>query len=309
VEPATFSQHALDEKVSMPSYDLHLHTCWSYDALASVSVYFEVARQRGVNVIAITEHHVLDSAGEVQEAQHAYPEVRVIRAAELTVTTSLGAVDLLCYGFPKNLTPRLKQVLDNYHIWQQEYGSGIARGMEKLGYAWGIDDQRKLLQSYRPERTLRVQGRTHVKNQVQRAEWIARGWIQHDDEYWPLVLKAGDAGGAPDYPHVHDVVPALKEARMLVVIAHPSMYFDGAKRELMDRLRVECALDGLECSHRAVPPEYWPVYRAYCLEHALVSTAGTDCHEDKEVRELLGQHGGEEKWLNEFLERLPRNSD
>jgi predicted metal-dependent phosphoesterase TrpH len=103
---------------------------------------------------------------------------------------------------------------------------------------------------------------------------------------------------------VQDVVPAVKEAGLLVVIAHPSMYFDGAKRELMDRLRVECSLDGLECAHPAVPAEYWPVYRAYCVEHGLVSTAGTDCHTDEEVRKLLGRHGGEEAWLGEFLERL-----
>jgi predicted metal-dependent phosphoesterase TrpH len=290
----------------MASYDLHLHTCWSYDALASAGVYFEVARERGVKVIAITEHHLIDSAEEVEEAGRRFPEVRVIRAAELTATTSLGAVDLLGYGFPKKLTAGLDAVLEKYHVWQREYGAGVARGMGKLGFAWGVEDQRRLLESYRPERTLRVQGMTHVKNQVQRADWIARGWIRGEEDYWPLMHKAQEAGGAPEYPHVKEVVPALKEAGMLVVIAHPSMYFDGAKRELMDQLRVECSLDGLECSHPAVPAEYWPVYRAYCEEHGLVSTAGTDCHTDEEVRRLLGRHSGPEEWLGEFLERLGR---
>jgi hypothetical protein len=198
-------------------------------------------------------------------------------------------------------------VLQAYHAWQREYGEGVARGMGKLGYAWGVEDQRKLLESYRPARTLAVQGMTHVKNQVQRAQWIARGWVTGEADYWVLMDKAGEAGGAPDYPRVEQVLPAVKEAGMLVVIAHPSMYFDGAKRELMDRLRLECSLDGLECSHRAVPAKYWPVYRAYCLEHGLVSTAGTDCHTDEEVRELLGSHGGSEEWLDEFLARLGGN--
>ena len=78
-------------------YDLHLHTCWSYDATAQAESYFRRARELGTRCLTITDHHVLDSLPEVVEVARAYPEIIAIPSAELTVTTSIGSVDLLCY--------------------------------------------------------------------------------------------------------------------------------------------------------------------------------------------------------------------
>ena len=80
------------------TYDLHLHTYWSYDAEATPVNHFKRARELGVKCITITEHHVLDSLPEVLEIAQDFPEVKMIPSAELTVTASIGAVDLLCYG-------------------------------------------------------------------------------------------------------------------------------------------------------------------------------------------------------------------
>jgi len=75
------------------AYDLHLHSVWSYDALAEVEPYFRRAEELGVRAIAVTEHHNLDSIAETLAAAARYPRVRMIPAAELTVTTSLGPAD------------------------------------------------------------------------------------------------------------------------------------------------------------------------------------------------------------------------
>ena len=96
-------------------YDLHLHTYWSYDALAQPENHFKRARELGVSCFAITDHHVLDSLPEVLEISQRYPEIRVVPSAELTMTTSIGSVDLLCYGFPAVLPPAMVQVLEAYH--------------------------------------------------------------------------------------------------------------------------------------------------------------------------------------------------
>ena len=86
-------------------YDLHLHTYWSYDATTHPENYFKRARELGVRCLAVADHHILDSLEEVLEIAQDYPDVRTIPAAELSVTTSLGAVDLLCYGFSRtNIT-------------------------------------------------------------------------------------------------------------------------------------------------------------------------------------------------------------
>ena len=285
-------------------YDLHNHTCWSYDAFAQVENYFIRATSLGMRCISITEHHVLDSQPEVQEAAARYPDIRVIAAAELSVTTSIGTVDLLCYGFPAELPSGMKDVLNDYHVWQRDFGAGFCRGMQALGYDFSAAHHLELLHSYRPPRTLDVQGATHVKYQVLRSYFIERGFIESEGGYRDVERMAREKGDCPPYPQIERVIPEVHAAGALVAIAHPTRYFLKNDRQRMDQLREECALDGIECAHPAVPPELTPVYREYCVEHGLFSTGGADCHTDEHIESTLGRHIGEEEWLDEFLARL-----
>lgn len=288
------------------SYDLHLHTYWSYDATAEPAYYLQRAAALGMRCLAITEHHSLDSQEEVLAAAGGYPQVRILRAAELTVNTSIGAVDLVCLGFPEVLPDALQRVLDRYHRWQREYGAAICRGMQALGFDYTDQHRTALLGSYRPARALAVQGTTHVRNQVQRSYFLQRGFIHVPEEYVPLIGRVRREHGLPPYPPVEEVVPVVHAAGAIVSIAHPTEDFGGADRKRMDTLRVECQLDGIECAHTAVPPDLTPVYRRYCLEHNLLSTAGSDCHTREDIDQTLGRHGGPEAWLDELLERLAK---
>ena len=286
------------------TYDLHLHTYWSYDASAQVETHFNRARELGMRCLAITEHHVLDSQEEVMKVAEGYPDIHVIPAAELTVNTSIGGVDLLCYGFPGELPPAMMEVLDDYHEWQREFGAVFCRGLQKLGHDFTDEHRLEVLQSYRPALAIDRQGATHIKNQVQRDYFIERGFIQNADEYRELQRRVHGAVSLPRYPPVDKVTAATKEAGALIAIAHPYGYFKHDDRARMDSLREECRLDGVECAHRSVPLEFTSIYREYCEEHGLFSTGGSDCHSDADVQEHLSFHGGEEKWLDEMLERL-----
>lgn len=286
------------------SYDLHLHTYWSYDATTDPWLYFQRAHALGMRCIAITDHHVLDSLAEVLGIAVGYPDLRVIPSAELTVTTSIGSVDLLCYGFPRHLSIELQSVLDAYHEWQRSAGEAWCRGMQALGYDYTDEQRVVLLHSYRPSKAIEVQGYTHVKNQVQRRYMLERGFISTEDEYSRLVDRFRERVSFPPYPSVERVVPVMRREGVRIAIAHPYRYFQGYDLKRIDALRAECGLDGIECAHPSVPSEYTRLYRAYCVRHRLFSVAGSDCHEDGEVQGLFGRHGGEEAWLDEFLESL-----
>ena len=286
-------------------YDLHLHTWWSYDATAEVEAHFQRALELGIECIAITDHHHLDSLPFVLEMAKRFPEVRAIAAAELSVTTSLGAVDLLCYNLSTRIADSpLGPVVARYHEWQREVGAAVSAGMCQLGYPYPDEVRLELLRTYRPEEAIELQGGTHVNNSVQRKFFLKQGFISREEEYPGLIARVAKTVTIPPYPAVEEVVEAVHAANGLVAIAHPQGYFGGADPQRMDRLREECRFDGIECAHPAIAPEYTPVYREYCLRHGLFSVGGSDAHTADDIQAMMGRHGGEGAWLDEFIERI-----
>ena len=286
------------------TYDLHLHTYWSYDATGHPEYYFKCARKLGVRCIAITDHHVLDSLEDVLSIAQSYPDVRTIPSAELTVTTSLGSVDLLCYGFIEQRLPKLTEVLNMYHDWQRAAGEAISEGMQALGHDFSSLHRLQLLQSYRPPEAIDVQGNTHVKNALLSNYFVEREFIAKAEDYRGLMIRLRETVCFPPYPDVAKVVPVVKEAGALVAIAHPFGYFGEYDMRRINVLRGECSLDGIECAHGSIPAEYQTLYRAYCTQHGLFSVGGSDCHSDDIADTSFAGHGGKDEWLDEFLSCL-----
>lgn len=287
------------------SYDLHLHTYWSYDAAAHPATYFERAEMLEMRCIAITEHHVMDSLDEVAATARRYPRVRWAPGGEFTVNTSFGAVDLLCYGLRRPWPASLERVLRQYHDWQRAYGSAISRGLTALGLDYSDERRLELLKSYRPAKAIHRQGNTHVRNGTQRAHFIQKGFIANAGGYGTLLKQAAEKVPQPTYPEAADVVPVFRACGALVAMAHPHGHCPDADRGKLDALREECALDGLECAHTTMPAGLSPRFRDYCVACGMFSVAGSDCHLDCEVRDKFARHGGAEEWLDEFLARLP----
>ncbi|MBE7465333.1 MAG: PHP domain-containing protein [Planctomycetes bacterium] len=291
---------------SVAPFDLHNHTYWSYDAATHPDTYFRRARELGMRALAVTEHHHLLSWPELQIGARAYPDIRLIRAAEVSVTSSVGAVDLLCYGIPEGPHAALDALFAASRKWEHANGASISSGLEILGFPFTEADRLRLMLTYRPAHAVAAHGPTHIKNGVLRAYLVARGVIGSEAQYDELRARIRALTKPAAYPPAAEVVPVLKAAGVLVALAHPHGYFNQGDRARMDTLRAELQLDGIECAHPGVPPEFTPVYRAYCVEHGLVSVGGTDNHSDEEAHAHLGRHLGAAEWLAEFLERLDR---
>ena len=291
----------------MASYDLHLHTLWSYDACTPVEEYFRIAHEKKLRAIAITDHHLMDGYGEVLEAAAKYPDVGYLSGGELSVNSPFGPIDLVCLNLPRRPTPELQKVFDLYHQWQIDCGANISRNMTALGFPFDDAARLRLLRSYRPEKVIAVQGNSHVRGGTFRNYCIEQGYCSSKEDY--LAMREKFTGSTP-YPEYDVVIPAVKKAGGVVIIAHPyNNYFQKTDRKRMDTLREMFQLDGIECAHPGVPQEITPVYRAYCEEFGLLSSGGTDLHNPTEKRpdgsELcLGGHCGPDRWLDEILERV-----
>jgi predicted metal-dependent phosphoesterase TrpH len=290
------------------NYDLHLHTCWSYDATTEVAVYFERAAALDVGCIAITDHHLMDAWPEVAEAAKRYPQVRAIPAAELTVTTRFGGVDLLCYGLPTGDDATFAGLMTTYRRWQQEAGAAISTGMRALGYDFTDEARLALLRSYRPQRVIERQGSTHVKSGLLMRHCIERGYADDQPGYALLRQAAGRAQPVPPHPAAEYVAESVHACGGVIVIAHPQPYFHGDDRARMDALREQCQFDGIECAHPNVDPALTPIYEAYCREHGLVCTAGSDSHTAESAQTIFARHRGQAEWLEPLLERLDQHT-
>jgi hypothetical protein len=113
------------------AYDLHLHTGWSYDATATAADLLAAAAAAGVRRVAITDHHVVDGLAEAIEAAAGYPDVTLVCGAEITVTASIGSVDMLCLGFTPAAIEALWPIRDAYHQWQRECGAALCAGIRR----------------------------------------------------------------------------------------------------------------------------------------------------------------------------------
>ena len=283
----------------MATYDLHLHTNWSYDAFSDVEDYFKLARKKSTRAIAITDHHLMDGYDQVLECAAKYPDVGYISGSEISVSCEFGAIDLVCLNLPRRLTPELETLFEMYHNWQIDYGSAISANFCRLGYAFDDSARMELLKSYRTEAAIARQGNSHVRNGTMVDYFIKAGFCKDIEGYREIRRQFEPT---PPYPSYDKVIPLVKAAGGIVIIAHPFGYFLQNDRKRMDTLREMLQLDGIECAHPGVPEEMTPVYRAYCEEYGLLSSGGSDLHEPVEA-EFAG-HCGPERWLDEILERV-----
>ncbi|NLZ63992.1 MAG: PHP domain-containing protein [Lentisphaerae bacterium] len=293
-------------------FDFHLHTHWSYDATASVKQYFQDAQRLQLRAIAITEHQTMDSWEDIQEAARQFPSVRYVPAAEMTVTCSIGSVDMVCLNLPVPTPPELEAVFARYRKWQCDYGDMLSEFYIKEGIPADREFRHTLLQMYRPRKCIEKQGITHVQNGVWRKTMLLNGWIKNQEELIRLEKKRWDEGYRIPYPEAESVLPLIRKLGGVVFIAHPKGYFKICDQSRMDALREELQFDGIECSHSGFGCEISKFYRSYARKHKLLCTGGSDNH-GSPYHVLLGvggdhhafaHHPGLPEDLEAILERV-----
>ena len=80
--------------------DLHMHSYYS-DGTMSPREIVEDAKKRNVQLIAITDHNVLDSYTELKEAAEEFG-IKVIRGVEIDARFEDIVVHILAYNFEDN---------------------------------------------------------------------------------------------------------------------------------------------------------------------------------------------------------------
>jgi predicted metal-dependent phosphoesterase TrpH len=288
----------------LATYDLHLHTYWSYDADVAPVEYLRRAAELGLRAFAVTDHHNFDGYAELRQAAQAFPGVRFLTGAEMSARTPFGVQDIVCLGFNPAPDGTWKRILERSREMQCEWGEAISSECLARGIPFGRAAREKALRSYRPAHVMAVQGITHVKSTVVKPALLALG-MKDVAEFYDIVRHAlsDDA-----YLDAREVVEAVHQAGGLAFWAHPYDYRKEPDEAWLDALCEYAPVDGLECSNSGIPLEMVRFYRGYCLRHRLLSSAGSDTHafpqSSPTTHEKMAAHLGEDLWLDEILERL-----
>jgi hypothetical protein len=255
--------------------DLHTHTHFS-DGLYSPTVLLEKAADRGIQVLAVTDHDTIAGLDEAATAAK-HTGIDLISGVELTVSVGEDVVHLLGYGFdPSN--PALVAYLDGFREGRRDRMAAMVARLTSMGVDVTMD---QVEAEAEPAASL---GRPH----------LARVLVQNDDA--PDLNAAFDrflGNEAPAYvpapgPSAPEAIEVVHQAGGIVSIAHPGQWMSGHVLRALRRAGV----DAIECISPSHPDYLVDYYRTKVRTSELMMTGGSDFHGGSERQEEnLGRLG------------------
>ena len=244
--------------------DLQMHTTLS-DGVWTPEHLIDFLAGEGFALGAITDHENVAGAGELQRvaAERQFP---LLIAAELSATWRGTLTDVLCFGF------------DPSHEALRAVARDIIRRQgENTRIVW--DNLRAREHSMPDDRELE---RILTKPSAQQPNELFRILLDISDGDGPAASAAINAAGLTfETADIADVVEAAHQSGGVCLIAHPGrgemwLRFD---EQLLDELRSEVPIDGLEAHYPKHTPEQTAMYVAYAQEHHLLTSSGSDSHD------------------------------
>lgn len=243
--------------------DLHTHTHCS-DGMLAPDALVQRAAERGVEVLAVTDHDTTAGLGPAREAASTHG-IRLVDGVELSVEVDAHALHLLGYGFD----PEHSAITDYLLTFSRRRRERLHQMIDRLAES-GIEVDSKVVD--RHVGTSSAPGRPHLARALVDGEYV--------DSYrgaFEQYLGAGQPAyvPAPAQPAA-EAIDALHTAGGVAVVAHPGQWMPGS---VLNTLRNQ-GLDGIECLCPSHPDYLANYYQTICRSHDLLSTGGSDYHGD-----------------------------
>jgi predicted metal-dependent phosphoesterase TrpH len=241
--------------------DLQLHTSYSDGAWTPEALLDYLAREQ-FGLAAITDHDRVDTAYRLQElaAEKQFP---LLVAVEISAMWQGKLTDLLCYGFDPDDNHLDALAQDTTHR-QRENSRQVFNYLLSKGY--GLDPQELEQMLAKP-----------AAQQLPDLLALAAKVIQDEKAIGRTLL---DGGFAYMTHHPATIVEAAHQSGAVCILAHPgrSDGFVCYDHALLDELRCQAPIDGIEVYYPAHTPEQTAIYLAYAQRHHLLISAGSDSH-------------------------------
>lgn len=258
--------------------DLHIHTTYSDGAFTPDEI-IEMAKEKGIRYISITDHDTMGAYGNFDDAQE---DLTIISGVEVSTYYKGMELHILSYFHNPKDEPLLA-LLDRFKNDRVERYYKILRNLENLKIH--LPDEAPPMDSY---------GRAHIAKLL-----IDHGYVKNIKEAFQLYLDVDKIAYEKRFKiDTREALRALRSAGGIPVLAHPgdklyNLHFEA----LLKELKVHGLL-GLEVYHPSHRRELSNKLYATARKNHLVITGGSDYH---------GQHCAKFTGSNDKLGRYGLN--
>ena len=243
------------------SIDLQLHTTFSDGTWLPEQLIDYLALEQ-FSLAAITDHDRVDTVAALQQLAFE-KHLPVLVATEMSASWQGGITDVLCFGFdpvPNTLSDLTRDVLQR----QQENTREVYENLLRKGYMFsqGPDALSAILEK---------------PSAQQPKELVTLLKSTGEQSAGKIVWEAGCTFATND---MAAIVEASHRSGAVCLVAHPGREdgFITYDVDLLDKLRQEAAIDGLEVYYPAHTPKQTAMFLDYAQQHRLLISSGSDSH-------------------------------
>ena len=246
----------------MSQVDLHIHSTASDGKLSPADIVRKSA-EKGLTIIALTDHDSVDGITSALAAAEAFPQLRVIPGVELSTDVPAGEVHVL--GYFVDYTDRaFRATLERMCRSRRERACGMVARLGELGVH--IEWQR--VREIAGGGSI---GRPHIAQAM-----LEKGYVASIREaFTKYVSRDGPAYVEREKITPREAVGLLIEANGLPVLAHPLTIND--PEAMATELKV-AGLVGIEAYYYGYTAEEVSRLVSLADRYNLIATGGSDYH-------------------------------
>lgn len=295
----------------MKQFDLHMHSAYSKDGEWTPTQLIQLAKQKGLEVVALTDHDCMLGIDEMMR-EGKRNGIQVIPGIEFsTLFQDDIECHLLGYGFDYKQSYFQTLHIQTQRLMDDAFHLRVQRLEETYGVE--IDEAQVLADAHGEnpwfllcERMFNDPRNAHIADF---ADYRKGGWRSDPapvNFFWDRCQK-----GSPLYVHVafpsfRETVQRIHEAGGIAVLAHPFRTFYQKEERLQEA--IAAGVDGIEAYSNYHEPKHNEYYAAYARAHGLLISCGSDFHGKHKPSIEMGSYGtvtlDKTKLLEDFLQAL-----
>jgi predicted metal-dependent phosphoesterase TrpH len=249
-----------------PHYDLHCHSTHS-DGLLTPRALVHRAAEKGVDVLALTDHDEMSGLPEARTAAHEVG-LRFVNGVELSVSWKDVTLHIVGIGIDDE-DAQLLDGLDSIRSGRTERARRMADALTAAGIPGSYEGALSYVTSER------LVSRTHFARFL-----VERGYVRDVREVFKRYLTPGRPGYVEhQWATLEDAVRWIHGAGGQAVLAHPGRYkiTRPAMRGLLETFKAMGG-DAIEVHTSSHTPAHYAEYAKYAREFRFLASCGSDYH-------------------------------